>query len=63
MAAVRAAANNLALTRLTVEDNAYMGVSIIGKNIEVGGLVTRRNGHRGAHAHLSTGITITELGD
>lgn len=60
MAAVRAYANNLSLTDLTVEDNAYIGVSMIGNNITVDGLVTRRNGHLGAHAHQSAGISMTD---
>ncbi|MFT6812975.1 MAG: parallel beta-helix repeat protein, partial [Ilumatobacter sp.] len=60
MAAVRAYANNLVLTDVTVEDNAFVGVSMMGNNISIDGMVTRRNGHLGVHAHLSKGITITD---
>lgn len=59
MAAVRAYANDLRIADVTIEDNAYMGVSVIGINIELSGIVTQNNGHLGAHAHSTTGLTVT----
>ncbi|NND74108.1 MAG: DUF1565 domain-containing protein [Ilumatobacter sp.] len=60
MAAIRAYADDLTLRDVTVEDNAYMGVSAIGDNISIERLTARRNGHLGAHAHRSTALSITD---
>ncbi len=60
MAAVRAYANNLRLDNLVIEDNAYMGVSAIGRNIALDHVTTRNNGHLGGHAHRVTGLTVTD---
>lgn len=60
MAAIRAYADDLLLEDLVVEQNAYMGVSAIGANIEFDGIVSRGNGHLGAHAHRTDGLTVTD---
>ena len=59
MAAIRAYADNLRLSDLTVEQNAFMGVSAMGNDIRLDDVVTRNNGHLGAHAHRATGLTVT----
>ncbi len=60
MAAIRAYADDLRLTGLTVEQNAYMGVSAIGNDIQLHDITTRNNGHLGAHAHRTVGLSVTD---
>jgi len=58
MAAVRAYANDLMLTRVEVDDNARIGLSAIGDRISFDEIIATDNGHLGIHSHRSHDLAI-----
>ena len=58
MAAVRAYADDLVLTDVTVRNNARIGLSVIGDRVLVDRATALDNGHLGIHAHQSSELGI-----
>lgn len=58
LAAVRAFGDDLRLSRLTVNHNAFNGISVIGDRVLITDSVVTSNGHTGIHGHESTAVTI-----
>ena len=59
MAAVRAYADDLTVTGVVVEDNARIGLSVMGDAVRLQDVTARRNGHLGIHGHRASGLTIS----
>ena len=58
MAAVRLYSNSMYMADSTVSDNAYKGVSVIGRSVRLDRLTVRTNGYIGIHGHLSRNVTL-----
>lgn len=61
MAAIRAYADDLTITNVTVDLNARMGVSVIGDRITMTDVRAIDNGHLGIHGHRSTDVVLRDL--
>ena len=58
LAAIRAHANNLTLTGVVSEYNAFNGVSMMGSNIVIKDGRFNDNGYIGVHGHLVNGVVV-----
>ena len=58
LAAVRAFGDDLLLSDVTVRNNAFNGISVIGDRVTIADSWVRGNGHTGIHGHLSSDVTI-----
>lgn len=58
MAAVRLYADGLTMADSTIVDNAYSGVSVMGRNARLERLIVRDNGYIGVHGHLSRRVDL-----
>jgi hypothetical protein len=59
MAAIRAYSDNATVSNVIFEQNAYMGVSAIGRQVTFDRVISRNNGYMGGHGHRAEGLTIT----
>lgn len=61
IAAIRAYGDNLTLVGVVVEQNAAIGISVIGRNVEVSNGRASDNGYIGIHADRATNLTVDSM--
>ncbi len=61
MAAIRAYSNNVVLDGVVAEQNAAIGISVIGQNVTVRNGRANENGYMGVHADRATNVNVERM--